>query len=84
MLRFKSFEVRNVVVKLYLLHKGEEFEKAIIKCSATGDSIKVGKYFGFDVTVEKNRNTFNLGTPCIAALNGPRRVRQKLYRLIQF
>lgn len=49
---------------------GEEFEKAIIKCSATGDSIKVGKYFGFDVTVEKNRNTFNLGTPCIAALNG--------------
>ena len=49
---------------------GEEFEKAIIKCSATGDSIKVGKYFGFDVTVEKNRNTFNAGTPCIAALNG--------------
>ena len=49
---------------------GEEFEKAIIKCSATGDSIKVGKYFGFDITVEKNRNTFNLGTPCIAALNG--------------
>ncbi len=49
---------------------GEEFEKAIIKCSATVDSIKVGKYFGFDVTVEKNRNTFNLGTPCIAALNG--------------
>lgn len=49
---------------------GEEFEKAIIKCSATGDSIKVGKYFGFDITVEKNRNTFNVGTPCIAALNG--------------
>ncbi len=49
---------------------GEEFEKAIIKCSATGDSIKVGKYFGFDITVEKNRNTFNLGAPCIAALNG--------------
>ena len=49
---------------------GEEFEKAIIKCSATGDSIKVGKYFGFDISVEKNRNTFNLGTPCIAALNG--------------
>ncbi len=49
---------------------GAEFEKAIIKCSATGDSIKVGKYFGFDVSVEKNRNTFNLGTPCIAALNG--------------
>ena len=49
---------------------GAEIEKAIIKCSATGDSIKVGKYFGFDVTVEKNRNTFNLGTPCIAALNG--------------
>ena len=49
---------------------GAEFEKAIIKCSATGDSIKVGKYFGFDVTVEKNRNIRNAATEYIAVLNG--------------
>ncbi len=52
---------------------GAEIEKAIIKCSATGDSIKVGKYFGFDVTVEKNPSVsslFGSGTPCVAALNG--------------
>lgn len=34
---------------------GEEIEKAIIKCSATGEGVKLGKYFGFDVSIEKIR-----------------------------
>lgn len=49
---------------------GEEFEKAIIKCSATGDSIKVGKYFGFDISVEKNPNTAAWAHPYIMVLQG--------------
>lgn len=52
---------------------GEQIEKAIIKCSTTGESVKLGKYFGFDVSVEKNpanSNFFNSGTPCVAVLQG--------------
>ena len=52
---------------------GEQIEKAIIKCSTTGESVKLGKYFGFDVSIEKNpanSNFFNSGTPCIAVLQG--------------
>ena len=52
---------------------GEEIEKAIIKCSTTGESVNLGKYFGFDVSIEKNpanSNFFNSGTPCVAVLQG--------------
>ena len=52
---------------------GEEIEKAIIKCSTTGEMVKLGKYFGFDVSIEKNPangNFFNSGTPCVAVLQG--------------
>lgn len=52
---------------------GEEIEKAIIKCSTTGETVKLGKYFGFDVSIEKNPangNFFNSGTPCVAVLQG--------------
>ena len=52
---------------------GEQIEKAIIKCSTTGESVKLGKYFGFDVSIEKNPangNYFNSGTPCVAVLQG--------------
>ena len=37
---------------------GKEFEKAIVKCSAKEEVIQAGKYFGFDVTVEKNKSTY--------------------------
>lgn len=33
---------------------GEQLEKAIIRCSTTNESVKIGKYFGFDVSIEKN------------------------------
>ncbi len=33
---------------------GEALEKAIIKVSTTGESMKVGSYFGFDLLLEKN------------------------------
>lgn len=52
---------------------GEQIEKAIIKCSTTGETVKLGKYFGFDVSIEKNPangNFFNSGTPCVAVLQG--------------
>ncbi len=52
---------------------GKEIEAAIIKCSTTGESVAVGKYFGFGVTIEKNpANTtlFTSGTPCVAILHG--------------
>lgn len=52
---------------------GEEIEKAIIRCSTTGESINIGKYFGFDVSIEKNpanSNLFQAGTPCVAVLHG--------------
>ena len=52
---------------------GEQIEKAIIKCSTTVESVKLGKYFGFDVSIEKNpanSNFFNSGTPCVAVLQG--------------
>ncbi len=52
---------------------GEQIEKAIIKCSTMGESVKLGKYFGFDVSVEKNpanSNFLNNGTPCVAVLQG--------------
>lgn len=52
---------------------GKEIEAAIIKCSTTGESVALGKYFGFGVTIEKNpANTtlFSSGTPCVAVLHG--------------
>ncbi len=52
---------------------GKEVEAAIIKCSTTGETVAVGKYFGFGITIEKNpANTTLLssGTPCVAVLHG--------------
>lgn len=52
---------------------GEQLEKAIIKCSTTGESVKLGKYFGFDLSIEKNpanSSFFETGTPCVAVLQG--------------
>lgn len=51
---------------------GKEIEAAIIKCSTTGETVAIGKYFGFGVTIEKNpANTtlFSSGTPCVAVLH---------------
>ena len=52
---------------------GKEIENAIIKCSATGETVALGKYFGFGITIEKNpANTslYSSGTPCVAVLHG--------------
>lgn len=52
---------------------GDEIEKAVIRCSTTGESVKLGKYFGFDISIEKNpanSNLFQAGTPCVAVLQG--------------
>ena len=52
---------------------GKEIENAIIKCSANGETVAIGKYFGFGVTIEKNPANTSListGTPCIAVLHG--------------
>ena len=52
---------------------GEALEKAIIKVSTTGESMKVGKYFGFDLLLEKNPQTltfFSEGAPCVISLCG--------------
>ena len=52
---------------------GKEIENAIIKCSANGETVAIGKYFGFGVTIEKNpANTsfISTGTPCVAVLHG--------------
>lgn len=52
---------------------GKEIEAAIVKCSTTGATVAIGKYFGFGVTIEKNpANTtlFTSGTPCVAILHG--------------
>ena len=52
---------------------GEVIEKAIIMCGTVGDSIKLGKYFGFDLSIEKNpsHSTFvTMEDPCIAVLQG--------------
>ncbi len=52
---------------------GDEIEKAIIRCSTTNETVKFGKYFGFDISIEKNpanSNLFQIGTPCIAVLQG--------------
>ncbi len=49
---------------------GEELEKALIKCAATDESITVGKYLGFVLSVEKNTNN-NFGEhPYTAVLQG--------------
>lgn len=52
---------------------GAEIEKAIIKCSTTNETVKMGRYFGFDISIEKNpanSSLFSTGTPCVAALEG--------------
>ena len=50
---------------------GAEIEKALIKCSTTGESIRLGKYFGFDLTIEKNQTGFfDSGTVCSICLQG--------------
>ncbi len=50
---------------------GAEIEKALIKCSTTGESIRLGKYFGFDLTIEKNQSGFfDTGTACSVCLQG--------------
>ena len=52
---------------------GEALEKAIIKVSTTGESMKVGSYFGFDLLLEKNPQNltfFDQGAPCVISLCG--------------
>lgn len=52
---------------------GAALEKAIIKVSTTGESMKVGKYFGFDLLLEKNPQNltfFQEGAPCVISLCG--------------
>ena len=52
---------------------GDKIEEAIIRCSATEENIKIGKYNGFDVFIEKNpanSTFFESGSPCIIALQG--------------
>ena len=50
---------------------GAEIEKALIKCSTTGESIRLGRYFGFDLTIEKNQTGFfDSGTVCSICLQG--------------
>jgi hypothetical protein len=52
---------------------GAALEKSIIKVSTTGESIKVGTYFGFDLLLEKNPQTltfFQEGAPCVISLCG--------------
>lgn len=52
---------------------GAALEKAIIKVSTTGESMKVGSYFGFDLLLEKNpqnQTFFQQGAPCIISLCG--------------
>lgn len=52
---------------------GKEIEAAIVKCSTTGETVAIGKYFGFGVTIEKNpanATLFSTGTPCVAVLHG--------------
>ena len=50
---------------------GAEIEKALIKCSTTGESISLGRYFGFDLTIEKNQVGFiDAGTACSICMQG--------------
>ena len=50
---------------------GAEIEKALIKCSTTGESIHLGRYFGFDLTIEKNQVGFiDAGTACSICMRG--------------
>ena len=49
---------------------GEELEKALIKCAATEESITVGKYLGFVLSVEKNQNKGFYEHPYMAVLQG--------------
>lgn len=52
---------------------GEQIAVAMAKCTATGETIELGTYRGFKVTIERNpsANTFfELDTPCIAVLHG--------------
>ena len=50
---------------------GAEIEKALIKCSTTSESIRLGKYFGFDLTIEKNQVGFiDAGTACSICMQG--------------
>lgn len=52
---------------------GEEIEKAIMRCSTSGESIKIGEFKGFEVSIEKNpggQTFFEMGSACIAVLHG--------------
>ncbi len=52
---------------------GEALEKAIIKVSTTGESMRVGSYFGFDLLLEQNPQNltfFDQGAPCVISLCG--------------
>lgn len=53
---------------------GEEIEKAIVKCinSEENDPVPLGKYFGFDMTIQKRpaTNLFDNGTVCEVCLHG--------------
>ena len=52
---------------------GEALEKLIIKVSTTGESMKVGKYYGFDLLLEQNPQNltfFEQGAPCVISLCG--------------
>ena len=52
---------------------GEAVEKAIIKCLAKNESVPVGSYFGFELSVEPNSANgtfFGEGSPAVAVLKG--------------
>ena len=52
---------------------GDEIEKAIIRCNTSGESIKIGEFKGFEVSIEKNpggQTFFEMSSACIAVLHG--------------
>ena len=52
---------------------GAEIEKAIIKCLAKNEAVRVGSYCGFELTIEPNSANgtfFGEGSPAVAVLSG--------------
>ena len=51
---------------------GDEIEKALLKCSTSGESVPLGNYFGFKLTVESTamRNLLDTGSACAVCLQG--------------
>ena len=58
---------------------GAEIEKALIKCSTTGEGIHLGSYFGFDLVIEPNQSVFiDSSTACSVCLQGNLKYRAEL------